>query len=576
MAESARWSDLSSQLMIKIFELQHNALDNCAAACTCASWRCAVNSSHISFLHVHADCSFSYKHWSKFFLSKLSVGILRLTASVDFLCGMNDGHIWARPFMQQVASICDHLEADEAFATDLHYLALQPAQLKNLTAGFCSPPYTESCCIFPDVRHLTQLTGLHLDWNNKSSTPRVGSETLSRIPESLNELTVRLQWKEKDPFSIQSMIKPCLAFIPTLRLEECSVAFAEGGITCLCKLTSFSAASSNIWADIDNLDKLTKLTCLDLAKTIWHELCPRTGKPLPDISGPFASFAGWPELKLLKITNCNLFCPSTQLDLPGVQEVQAGWIVPELVNIRLHLHHGLYEYTSFDPQCLLRPSCATCLVDLRLILDPRVLGTGSAAIVQQVLFICNSLQVLHLTSWYCSVGNPGGAVNIMLHEQCGEQLTQLHLTHLSCNILNLASSAFLTSVKLICVKPRHGAAFQLSLPSSLRSLDYCGDNLFGSTCRQQLQHCLHLTYLAIRPEKHNKLPDYELPLLPSSLCHLQLGMKQYQWISGLSWDILNACTNLERLTLPATFTLSGNIKETVAALRHVHIVDFSL
>ena len=223
MAESANWSDLSSQLTIKIFELQHNALDNCAAACTCASWRCAVNSSHISFMHVHADCSFSYKHWSNFFLSKLSVGILRLTASVDFFCGIDDGHIWARTFMQQVASICDHLEADEAFATDLHYLALQPAQLKNLTAGFRSPRYTESCCIFPDVRHLTQLTGLHIYWNNMSSSPHVGSETLSRIPESLNDLTVRLQWKEKNPSSIQSMIQPCLAFIQSLRLEECKL-----------------------------------------------------------------------------------------------------------------------------------------------------------------------------------------------------------------------------------------------------------------------------------------------------------------------------------------------------------------
>ena len=308
-------------------------------------------------------------------------------------------------------------------------------------------------------------------------------------------------------------------------------------------------------------------------------MAPRTGKHFQDPSGPFASFTGWPELKVLKITKCNLFCPSTQLDLPGMQQLQADWIVPDLVNIRLHLHHGPYEYRPLRLQCLLHPSCATCLVDLQLMLNPRVLGTGFPAILQQVLFICNSLQVLHLIAF----GDLDGVVNITLHEQCGERLTQLHLAHLFCNILNLASSAFLTSVKLTCVKPRHGAAFQLSLPSSLKSLDYCGDYLFGSTCRQQLQQCLHLTYLAISPEKLDILPagtsaEYELPLLPSSLCHLQLGMKlyRYQWISGCSWDILNACTNLERLTLPAMFTLSGNIKEIVAALQHVYIVDYSL
>ena len=299
-------------------------------------------------------------------------------------------------------------------------------------------------------------------------------------------------------------------------------------------------------------------------------------------------------MKVLKIAGCNLFRPSTQLDLPGVQEVHVNWIVPKLVDIRLHFYHSLYEYTTLEPQSLLYPSCATCLVDLRLILDPRELGTGSAAILQQVLSTCSSLQVLHLCS---SVGNVNldDAVNIRLHEQCGEQLTQLYLRHLSCNILGLASSAFLTSVKLHCVKSRHGAAFQLSLPSSLRSLDYCGDLLFGSTGRQQLQHCSHLTHLAISPEKLYKLPECELPLLPSSLYHLQLRSMDHvecfhddechhdrdeyyhdiddDWIEGRSWEILNACTNLERLTLPVGFSLSENNMEAVAALGHLHVVD---
>ena len=212
-----------------------------------------------------------------------------------------------------------------------------------------------------------------------------------------------------------------------------------------------------------------------------------------------------------------------------------------------------------------------------------------------MLFICNSLKVLHLSNFGFRSVPLDDAVNIKLHGQCGEQLTQLHLEQFPCNILDLASSAFLTSVKLHCVKSRHGAAFQLSLPSSLRSLDYCGDLLFGSTGRQQLQHCSHLTYLAISPEKLYKLPECELPLLPSSLYHLQLRSMDHDeyfhddechhdhdeyyhdidddWIEDRSWEILNACTNLERLTLPDGFSLSGNIKETVAALRHLHVVD---
>ncbi|KAL0045061.1 hypothetical protein WJX82_006827 [Trebouxia sp. C0006] len=49
------WSSLAEQLLVHVFEQQHNALDNCAAACTCATWRRVVNSSHISLLHLHAD-----------------------------------------------------------------------------------------------------------------------------------------------------------------------------------------------------------------------------------------------------------------------------------------------------------------------------------------------------------------------------------------------------------------------------------------------------------------------------------------------------------------------------------------
>ena len=606
MAESADWSDLSSQLMIKIFELQHNALDNCAAACTCASWRSAVNSSHISFLHLHAEASlsykhwskvFSYKHWSNFFLSKLSVGILKLTTSVDFTDDPDDGHLWAQTFMQQVASTCDHLDADEAFAAELHYLALQPAQLKKLTVWLHPQHNVESSCIFPDIKQLTQLTALHIQMKNWVSAPLIDSQTLSRIPESLKDLTIDGYFRGgcSSPYIIQPLIQSSLAFIQTLRLEECRVAFVGGGITCLCNLTSFSTASSWIWADIHNLDKLTKLTCLDLTGSLWYELTAYTFTRPPRLPAKsLASFTAWPELKALKAISCSLFHPSTKLDLPGVQEVQMGWVVPKLVNIRLHLGQTHLEHAPLDPRCLLYPPCATCLVDLRLNLDFRVLSTGFAAILPQVLFICNSLKVLHLSNFGFRSVPLDDAVNIRLHGQCGEQLTQLHLERFPCNILDLASSAFLTSVKLRCVKSRHGAAYQLSLPSSLRSLDYCGDFLFGSTCRQQLQHCSHLTYLAISPEKLYKLPECELPLLPNSLYHLQLRKTYYDecfhddeshhdhdeyiyhdddWIEGRSWDILNACTNLERLTLPVGYSLSGDVKETVAALRHLHVVD---
>ena len=35
MQEQTHWADLSEQLLLRTFESQHNALDNCAAACAC-------------------------------------------------------------------------------------------------------------------------------------------------------------------------------------------------------------------------------------------------------------------------------------------------------------------------------------------------------------------------------------------------------------------------------------------------------------------------------------------------------------------------------------------------------------
>ena len=316
MAESADWSDLPSQLLSKIFGLQHTALDNCAAACTCASWRCACNTGHIAFLHLHAGRAFSYKNWSNFLVSKLSVGTLRLTASADFARNSIHDPVRARTFMQQIALICDHLDADEAFATELPYIALQPAQLKKLTVSLlCPSTVTASWSVFPDIGNLTQLTALHVRFNKHTCAP-FGSETLSRVPESLKDLKIQgYNWRSVPP-SIKPLIQPCLAFLEILTIEECRVTFVGSSITCLGNLTSFS--------DVNNLDKLTKLTCLDLTKSIWLGLSPRTGNPSPLVSRPFASFTGWPDLKVLKAAGCNLFHPSTKLDLPGVQTLQVS------------------------------------------------------------------------------------------------------------------------------------------------------------------------------------------------------------------------------------------------------------
>ncbi len=84
MQEQADWADLSEQLLLRTFESQHNALDNCAAACACKSWRSVVNSSHIQSLHMHAHHLSDSWRMSSFLNSRCSVGELKLTADHCF------------------------------------------------------------------------------------------------------------------------------------------------------------------------------------------------------------------------------------------------------------------------------------------------------------------------------------------------------------------------------------------------------------------------------------------------------------------------------------------------------------
>ena len=84
MQEQTFWADLSEQLLLRTFESQHNALDNCAAACACKSWRSAVNRSHIQSLHLHAHHLSDSWQMSSFFKSRCPVGELKLTSGHCF------------------------------------------------------------------------------------------------------------------------------------------------------------------------------------------------------------------------------------------------------------------------------------------------------------------------------------------------------------------------------------------------------------------------------------------------------------------------------------------------------------
>ncbi len=103
-----------------MFEQKHNALDNCAAACTCTTWRTAVNSSHLSSLHLHADQALHGGQWKHFFASRRSFGHLRLTAGNESVEGEVANNLGEPSSLsnslQGIPLACDCLSVDTTFA----------------------------------------------------------------------------------------------------------------------------------------------------------------------------------------------------------------------------------------------------------------------------------------------------------------------------------------------------------------------------------------------------------------------------------------------------------------------------
>ncbi|DBA97656.1 TPA: hypothetical protein ACH3X3_012549 [Trebouxia sp. C0006] len=83
MKQHLCWEQLPFDVLKLIFEIQANALDNCAAACTCKAWRDAVHSSQIHELRLHATSASDVSRWAAFLTAPPAIHHLRLTSVFD-------------------------------------------------------------------------------------------------------------------------------------------------------------------------------------------------------------------------------------------------------------------------------------------------------------------------------------------------------------------------------------------------------------------------------------------------------------------------------------------------------------
>ena len=140
------WSGLSPQLLTEIFELQHNALDNCAAACVSSSWRTAVNSSRIIALHLHADFPSYNRNWRGFFTSRKSCGHLKLTHAITPADADSYVRAWqdVQNCFTQLPMDCDSLDIDGNFIGELHFYTSKrpPSQAPDNSDNFQNFSYS--------------------------------------------------------------------------------------------------------------------------------------------------------------------------------------------------------------------------------------------------------------------------------------------------------------------------------------------------------------------------------------------------------------------------------------------------
>ena len=148
---------------------------------------------------------------------------------------------------------------------------------------------------------------------------------------------------------------------------------------------------------------------------------------------------------------------------------------------------------------------------------------------------------------------------------CGASLRELQLQGLQFDVLDLAKAPCLSTIRLESDITCGEVLCKLSLPSCLEHFQFAGSYLFTEQGRSALCDCSLLTKLDLSPYFFlSDCPEYMMPVLPSSLAHLIISIagigvedgRGDTFVGSLSLLYLQACTNLERLTLPSRYCQS--------------------
>jgi len=583
--QQSDWAVMKPHVLSLILQAQHNALDNCAAARVCINWRDAVQSTPISMLHLHARHGHHHKHWSKFLQSRLSFRCLKLTSSVRQTTVEDTEDLKARgkSCFLHLPRECDTLFVGQYFTDALHQYIHKTAAagLRHLTVQATDLDGHATDVVFPSHKHLTQLRSLHIVTDAKTLSVRSTAldNCLRSCSTSLESLVIEAVKMPEIDVPVLFQLEQCLQHITKLELRSCctilSEAFPGGvGITALSGLQHLSLHGSTIQGDQTHISTLTRLTHLDVALCNWFSLGQLLQHNASALAGPLGTFHGWPALQVLRVNRCNLYGEHTLLHVKAAQELHVSYVGPHISMKELHIDtdsllgnpEGWLHYLSL-------PICVHHLVELKLrTYSVRHASSLVPAGLCSLLEHCRHLKALHLTNF--AVSGPFQALSVDVGQ--GACLQELCLHGFSLAVVDLSSLVSLTKVKLDRLRHRPSTVPVLHLPCSLLSFSGFGSYLFSASSRQPLFETSHLTHLELSLDLLDAQHDAALPYFPGSLLQLHLRLADNAHgcdLGKYDWSCLEACTNLESLTLPCA-SVGLKIQAWIDSARHLHTIIY--
>ena len=571
---SSDWSAAPVEVLQRAFKLQANTLDNCAAACTCSAWRRSVNSSSIDYLHLHSIGSPS-KSWVTFLGSRAYIRELKLSCSPSWhkhVGGFGTTEtIKARQNFSLSSLRCKQLHLSEHLARLLPETLYTQSELQRLSMLWTPRmDYSDGgIARMPDMYHMTHLTELHI---TSSFTDRETFINLGRFPTSLQTLKLTSSGSDralpepsetKMPYTLIAILQ-IQAALTHLELTGCSFTLHRADVTCLRNLESLSLSKCSILADQQlNISQLTKLTELDVTQTY----CCAGLELLPALT----AFESWPALKLLRLRGAFLVDPTAVKDILGVEELWVDW--PGLAamcssgaisdNTKVHLE----STASFHSQRSAVFRCQADIVSLDVAFED---SDDPCGVFFPFVQACSLLQSLDLRerrdmpSTFELVQSLEGLECLQHVQSLQVCLTDLHFDRLleltSLTVHDADSQDVLT---------------HFFLPPKLQVLDFSGCCLCDSNTQHNLQDLTALTDLHLYPKPPADMrPAWNpaLPAMPTSLRKFTLtGWNSCNRYNAPDWSVLEACSNLEHLSVPADHQedLQNNITSTSKVQLHV-------